>query len=119
MITADDAGGLWCPMVRSEQDGNSIGRSRDGQDSRWNDCIGHRCMMWRWGELKPMHRFHVCEASLTATDEQPRDPEVPGSWQWVPASPEAGEPAGWIEPKAEVEARRRGYCGLAGKPDFY
>lgn len=67
-------------------------------------CIGSKCMMWRWG-LAP-HRL----VSRSARD----------GWEHVSAEEAVHhELVGecWIEPPHETDARRGGYCGLAGKVD--
>jgi hypothetical protein len=43
-----------------------------------------------------------------------RPANVPESWEFCPADE---DPAAWIEPQEDANARRRGYCAMAGKPE--
>ena len=81
-------------------------------------CFASRCMAWRWYDKHSERRVR-----MPATQEQARCPEeperpadLPASWEWCGDLWECdGEDNCWLEPQAEADARRRGYCGLAGK----
>lgn len=93
MLTREEAGEVWCPMVHTSR--NQIATYEDGADQRRNPeacrCIAEQCAMWRWGETRPVFRDKV-----------------------VPA-PEHG-PGGKKVIQEHVEVPTRGYCGLAGIP---
>lgn len=59
--------------------------------------------MWRWYDTQYM----AAKTSNVAKE----------GWEHVPADPNGEWPEQWIEPDSERLGRRRGYCGLAGKPD--
>ena len=45
-VTEQEAKNKWCPMVRSETDGNSINAlSDEKRNPEWSRCIGSSCMM--------------------------------------------------------------------------
>lgn len=63
-------------------------------------CIAGECMAWRWlgdGTI----RFP------DVADGPQRPADVPHDWVWEDGTP--GMPGRWVKP-------RRGYCGLAGRP---
>lgn len=77
-------------------------------------CIADECAMWRFSAPLQTARFSPA-INATATKEEdagPR-PNIPDDWKFVPFEDEM---AGWLEPQESANARRRGYCGLAGKP---
>lgn len=81
-------------------------------------CIAKECAMWRWIDKKPERKF--CAAPRPhhrATIEPPRPNGVPASWEWHPDQNQEYQTAGWIEPEHEAMASRKGYCGLAGRPE--
>lgn len=87
-----------------------------------NKCHGSRCMAWRWSEGTPPHLFEIAENPKATTREE-AGPTLPAHrmhWEFVPASidEDDGEPtpARFDEPWDDAEARRTGYCGLAGEP---
>ncbi len=98
MHTERQASELWCPMEH-------------GKDDEETTCIGSGCAAWRWAEDHPALKSVRC-ADPNATTEPPRPaPYVPASWVFCPSG---DDHACWVEPSAEAQARRRGYCGLAG-----
>ena len=63
-------------------------------------CLGSKCMAWRWWFGDSEYIFEY--GSLT---EPPNN-----SREWIPALEHPGK---W----ASLNNDRRGYCGLAGKPE--
>jgi len=118
MHTVKEAADLWCPMVRYQDDAGAPSGNRDevsnsGSFGRWNACVASRCAMWRWsGEPPARQRFAAYDSALI--DEPERPAHVPASLQWHPYDDSEGDPAQWVEDDASANARRRGYCGLAG-----
>jgi hypothetical protein len=77
-------------------------------------CIGSECMMWRWADLIRRKKVETESGNEGEDDPIPARPShVPETWEFFPCD---GDPAGWVEPEAEAQLRRRGYCGLAGHP---
>lgn len=126
MHTEKEAAERWCPFARVEGEA-----SRSVAGNRWDTgggseiekfgpmenpkaarCIGSRCMAWRWNDGALSRRCHVNDADPMATVEPARPAHVPPSYLFEPH--EDDEPACWVEPKNEAQARSRGYCGLAG-----
>lgn len=79
-------------------------------------CEGPRCMAWRWDKA-PANQYRI-DVNIMATEEPPRPPTVPDSWIFIAADPHERLPAKWLEPDEEVNERRSGWCGLAGRPDY-
>lgn len=80
-------------------------------------CVGAACMAWRWADAYPCQRIRHCIDSRAVTEPE-RPSSVPASWVFEPYdATDADLYAQWVEPKDEAQARRRGYCGLAGKPE--
>jgi hypothetical protein len=80
-------------------------------------CAGPGCMMWRWATPPAYRRVSIPPRLEDAMSEaEPTRPEsVCETWKW---SPPDADPGCWVEPEEEAAARRTGYCGLAGKPEF-
>ena len=84
-------------------------------------CMANDCNMWRKGPC-PHPEFILHEKNAEeppAENDEYVSPERPGH---VPFGYEfTFEPETlstfWREPESSVEARRPGYCGLAGKPE--
>jgi hypothetical protein len=117
----------WCPMVRSlarvhdapmapVAAANTYPYYSDDRRAESVNCIGSRCMMWRWGDnFNLRQKFHQATGEdATATTEPPRPAGVPADWTWEEY--EGDGYSGWLEPEADMLARRVGYCGLAGHP---
>ncbi len=79
-------------------------------------CEGPRCMAWRWGRM-PENRRMSNYSQRRATTEPERPAYVPASFIFVPFDEVDGTHAHWLETDEEAEARRTGYCGLAGVPE--
>lgn len=108
---------LWCPMVRLN--GENWSDARGARGHAFNTCIADRCAMWRWeGQQNPRRATIRHTANPGATAEPERPAHVAASWTFQPYDEHDGESACWIEPEAETIARRRGFCGLAGRPEF-
>lgn len=114
ICTEAEAREKWCPKYQVAQLFNDLisNRANFGDDCR---CIGSDCMMWRWRESEPMCLCLVAE-DPDAEAEPPRPDGVPASWIWVPESEASYGVPHWHEPHEEAKARRRGVCGLGGKP---
>lgn len=122
MLTEQEAGERWCPMVRIarlepvevvQQDGtikssevalshvggcntDALGRNRVPASCR---CIGSQCAMWRWVPSTSTHTERVVEQvpfktldNVTVMRSSEREVQVP-------------------------DAPTIGYCGLAGRPE--
>ncbi len=93
-------------------------------------CRGCDCMAWRWFDrpfTQPSARRLSYVEIWECNEEPPRPSDIPQSWTWHPFGG-GDDIAGWIEPEEEYLVRlarlrneafaaRRGYCGLAGKPE--
>lgn len=109
MTTEAEASKRWCPLTTLHSARPTFLTS----DSLYGACIGSHCMAWRWSTQ--LRRTYRIADDAAATVEPERPTWVPASWTWTQT--EDGEPAGWLEPEADAQARRRGYCGLAGRPE--
>lgn len=90
MIKENEAGKLWCPMVRMEQQ-RSTGCSAVNDPFGTNGvCIGSACAMWRWSPAKTKKELQIVPNDAGGGDEVYVD---------VPQPP------------------THGYCGLAGRPE--
>lgn len=81
-------------------------------------CYASACMMWRWDTdgINSLQRKRIETGVTERVDEPPRPESMPASWEWCPYDPSDGGGACWVEPEADMLARRVGYCGLAGMP---
>jgi hypothetical protein len=126
MHTTEQARALWCPQARvarhefvnnPTQDYIIGGTNSDALGSTRVPasccCIATECSMWRWVNWQePAQRY---AENRNATHPGEAGPTKGGpDWVFAPASDE--EYARWIEPAEKADARRRGYCGLAGRP---
>jgi hypothetical protein len=107
---------LWCPMIRIEvQRTNGCSAVSDPRHQRAN-CIGSQCAMWRWFD-KPSQIFHVtvmCEDSWAEVEPE-RPDDLNEEFVFIPCDEDTN--AHWSEPEKAWMSRRRGYCGLAGRPE--
>lgn len=80
-------------------------------------CIVDFCMAWRW--FDKFERLVIVATNRNAVTEDEAGPKPPvavkGMWRFCECET---DPASWVEPESEARERRRGYCGLAGKPEF-
>lgn len=72
-------------------------------------CRSDECMAWRWAD-------DLKQVAMLAGDARVEPDRIPPGWTWHPEDDFTGEPAHWMEPMDACQARRRGYCGLAGEP---
>jgi len=80
------------------------------------ECTGASCGGWRWHDPEEpvlQEIEHSDPLAVTEPDIRPKD--VPRDYVFWPCDPTEGTDACWFEPESEAEARRRGYCGFAGK----
>ena len=102
MLTEKEARTKWCPHARlGDEDGATFNRRWDNKVHEATVCLASDCAMWRWRYIpKP-------RSSKTKVE----------GWDYLDGD-ESGEGVEmWIEPEESLQARRRGYCGLAGKTD--
>jgi hypothetical protein len=127
MHTQTEIAQLWCPMARlvnmNRSGGVLIGQPvfnrgavADGDTTHTAvphgaNCIGKACAMFRL-ESKP-NRWERRSDNPDATTEAEAGTKHEG-FLFIPVDKEEGEEAYWIETDASIEARRLGYCGLAG-----
>jgi hypothetical protein len=130
LITEKEAKTKWCPMVRHESPiGEGYGSfNRGGANDAVNTmggkisqyscaCLGSGCMMWVWGYL-PDCREITADCSEEKAPSRPRN--IPTTWKYVLTDERTHRlnapvmVGRWVEPDAERDARRPGYCGLVG-----
>lgn len=95
------------------------GMSCPHQFARGMACHGANCMAWRWANVVNRNfREAQNPKALTELEAGPRT--APDCWEFFAFDPaEDVFEAGWLEPRADADARRLGFCGLAGTPiDF-
>ena len=82
-------------------------------------CAGAQCMAWRWANVTNRH-FREAQNPQAATELEAGPRTAPDSWEFFAFDPAQDVfEAGWLEPRADADARRLGFCGLAGTPiDF-
>lgn len=116
-MTEPEAKTKWCPFTRQTyHEYGAYNRQSNGAPLDTCCCIGSQCMAWRWSTERSTLRRMVPEGFEWSVEEPPRPDELPASWEWQPADEAEGDYGRWYEPVAEADARRHGYCGLAGAP---
>lgn len=93
-------------------------------------CLGTQCMAWRWHDRPPMTNCttrskKIPEPGAPVTLEHM---SVPPGNGWKPiGNPMPPDPSGeqgrawvqnWTRDHDAAQTERRGYCGLAGKPEL-
>lgn len=132
MHTPEQAKSLWCPMVRHNDSSGVFNRAIydvnpvnanlqfkrvevQTMDKYGCHCISNQCAMWRTGEF-PKARSCQAKNAMALEEEDagyPR-PDYPAVF-WAHDEADGGT-ACWTETHDSIEARRPGYCGLAGRP---
>lgn len=77
-------------------------------------CMASACMAWRWMPA-PVRQRIFCE-DKGAQFEPSIVPERARREGWIFIPADDDNFAQWLEPEAAYQARRKGYCGLAGTP---
>lgn len=113
-VTEKQAAGMWCPhVVASHTD------PRMGVNGRpIHNCVGSTCMAWRWAtdiERRVLRPGAYREPGTPEPVEHRQALGVPDGWTWE-IDADAQDGCHWLEPEEQAVPRRRGYCGLAGKP---
>ncbi|HML83115.1 MAG TPA: hypothetical protein PKE37_15260 [Thiomonas arsenitoxydans] len=85
-------------------------------------CIASRCMAWRWFGDAPEPRTVPAIPPTARTNNEVTEPAPDGFWIFTPALPAAmndgdAVPAYWMESVDSTDARRLGFCGLAGQAE--
>jgi hypothetical protein len=131
MNTENEARKLWCPMVRfaRSEDSGTFNRGRNANalnDHEQNDgalcnCIANQCAMWRWNKIPTRKYLRAMNRAALTVDEagSPLFGQNTTGFEFVPYNIEDDpheDPAHWRETEESANARRTGWCGLAGKP---
>lgn len=75
------------------------------------NCIGKACAMFRMEKKPYPKKMDIVDPVVLGRIANGETPTLTG-YDFVPADADDG--AYWIETEASIEARRLGYCGLAG-----
>ena len=102
MATETEAVSKYCPQTMTHPAG-------------YGRCIASDCMAWRWMPEAGGRMRIYCPDRYATVEEGMTRPARAATWEFAPWDGD-DYPAQWLEPEAEYLARRRGYCGLAGKP---
>lgn len=75
-------------------------------------CMGADCMAWQWAPVTLVSNGQrkFVEGDSTA--------DLPVNWHYISADEDDDGKAGWIEPEAEANKRRRGFCGMVQREEM-
>lgn len=90
-------------MILTEADASRMFCPQSLASPTLSCCLASRCMAWRWRFQYVSRRFRACDDAF-ATTEPARPELLPSTWEFCKA--DVDEPAGWLEPEAEANARR-------------
>lgn len=123
----------WCPLTRAAkmQHGDVVPSQQAVFNRLAGDpgetviasvtmCIGTDCTMWRWYGTYPISDFKIASNSKAMSEAEAGDlvkNPPPIGWIFIPYNEQEGDPARWVEPAELSHSRRKGYCGLAGRPE--
>ena len=113
LVTELQAKEMWCPAVRAlcritiKEHGIDVDQvpataNRDSRNAPLGNCIGSRCMWFRWWAL---------ETEFVSGDERP---EGDG---WVEGTMHSMATSAVSKAWSRTVGEKRGYCGMAGKPE--
>jgi hypothetical protein len=124
MHTPEQAKTLWCPMTRLiVHDGTDgllavFNRAAKEPDKvtlpPQTACLSNQCAMWRQGPWPGARKMKAENLLAESEDEAGERPGYPAIF-WS-CSENGDGAASWVETHASIEARRPGYCGIAGAP---
>ena len=110
-MTEQEAKTKWCPHMPYCVNPHQVAVV-SAAEYKQTRCCASGCMMWRWAESVQEYGL-IDTASKFYTTETERPAHIPKTWNFRPSDE---GPSCWAEPEEETLARRKGYCGLAGKP---
>lgn len=101
----------WCPHVRylavfrgadgSRETAGCFNRGYEDTGLNNSLCIGSACMMWRLAGPAVYERVLPVSDAMPSGSGWTRGPRVDGGYRW----------------QSDTPVERKGYCGLAGRPE--
>jgi len=106
LMTTNKADEMTCPLMS------------DGQKAI--ECVSNACPAWRWWD--PFDSNHIVVLSDPPAEVEEKGDEAILEWikTTAPTTPKGGwlfSYEDWAWTLCSEKTGRRGYCGLAGKPD--
>ena len=119
MLTEEEAKQKWCPMYRMVLHNETLWDNRSNNQG-YCRCEASGCMAWRYGEEMPYVVLPQSTEKIEDCNECGLDFMVPHDekeWRYTATGWQCPR-CGHIQKEAiDHPERRRGYCGLAGKPE--